>query len=107
MLRRDPNSFPRRGELARRGSDRPLRIIEGNISSELGECFHLTDAVLRVPHVHPNVKALNWHRHGSTCTSRTNFAMLPVKDRRIDPRMHHKPLLARRSKPYVAKEATM
>src|SRR6266704_1976090 len=73
----------RRGELARRGSDRPPRIIEGNISSELGECFHLTDAVLRVPHVHPDVKALNWHRHTSTCTSLTNSAMLPVKDRRV------------------------
>src|SRR5439155_3404193 len=72
-----------RGELARRGSDRPLRIIEGNISSELGECFHLTDAVLRVPHVHPNVKALNWHRHRSTCTSRTKSAMLLVKDGRV------------------------
>src|SRR5205807_2485714 len=59
------------------------RIIEGNISSELGECFHLTDAVLRVPHVHPNVKALNWHRHRSTCTSRTNSAMLLVKDGRV------------------------
>jgi hypothetical protein len=26
--------------------------------------------------MHPNVKTLNWHRHGSTCTSRLNFAIL-------------------------------
>jgi hypothetical protein len=30
---------------------------------------------LRVPDLHPNVKALNWHRHGSICTSPANSAI--------------------------------
>jgi len=71
-----------RGELARSGNDRSPRIIEGDISSKIGEGFHDTDAVLRVSDLHPNVKALNWHRHGSICTSPANSAMLPLKDRR-------------------------
>jgi hypothetical protein len=29
--------------------------------------------------VHPNVKALNWHRHSSTCTSRANSAIAACK----------------------------
>src|SRR5206468_7059132 len=33
--------------------------------------------------------------------------LLPVKDRRVDCRTHDKPLFARRSEPYVAKETTM
>src|SRR5207248_7446854 len=64
-----------RGEFARRGSDRPSRIIEGDISRQLAERFHYSHAVLRVPHLHPDMKTLNWHRHGSICTSPANSAM--------------------------------
>ena len=65
-----------RGVLAEtRGSDRSARIIEGDISGELAERFHHSDAVLRVPHFHPDMKALNCHRHGSICTSPENSAI--------------------------------
>jgi len=46
----------------------------GDISGELAERFHHSDTVLRVPHLHPNMKTLNWHRHGSICTSPANSA---------------------------------
>src|SRR5439155_19488281 len=46
-----------RCELARRGNDRSPRIIEGDISSKIGEGFHNIDAVLRGPDLNPNVKS--------------------------------------------------
>src|SRR4029077_760409 len=54
--------------------ERSSRIIEGDIDGELGERFDHSDAVLRVPHLHPNIKTLNWHRHGSMCTNPANSA---------------------------------
>ena len=64
-----------RGVLAEtRGNDRSARIIEGDISGKLAQRFHHSDAALRVPHFHPDMKTLNWHQHGSTCTSSANSA---------------------------------
>src|SRR5207244_12791026 len=68
-------------EFARGWSVRPSRIIEGDISGELGERFHHSNAVLRVPHLHPNMKTLNWHRHGSICTNPANSATCRLRER--------------------------
>ena len=57
-----------------RGNDRPSRITEGDISGKLAQRFHHSDAALRVPHFHPDMKTLNWHQHGSTCISSANSA---------------------------------
>src|SRR6266480_4289832 len=69
-LRCDPVCFPSVTELVPK-----LECLKQSSLQELVQRFHHSDAVLRVPHLHPNMKTLNWHRHGSICTSPANSAM--------------------------------
>ncbi len=58
-LRCDPVCFPSVTELVPK-----LECLKQSSLQELAQRFHHSDAVLGVPHLHPNMKTLNWHRRG-------------------------------------------